>query len=94
MEGSWRASLVVKGSTYSSRGPRFGPKHPVILVPGDPVPSSGLLGRLVCTWHADIHAGQTPIHIKIKKIKNSVVFTVEESSSFQTVPRSVHHVDG
>jgi hypothetical protein len=64
---------MVKSIGCSSKGPRFNPQLPHdisqlfgTLVPKDPTPSSGFYWHHVRMWWADICAGKSPMHIKIK----------------------------
>lgn len=65
---------LLKSTGCSSREPRFDSLHPhrgsqlsVTLVPGNLIPSSELCGHQAGMLYTDVHARQTPIHIKSDK---------------------------
>lgn len=66
---------LLKSTGCSSREPRFDSLHPhrgsqlsVTLVPGNLIPSSELCGHQAGMLYTDVHARQTPIHIKSDKL--------------------------
>ena len=71
---SSRGGSAVKHTRYSSSGPRFGSKHPhgssqppITPVPGDPMPSSGLLEHCTQVVHIQACRQNTSAHKKSLK---------------------------
>jgi hypothetical protein len=78
---SWRDASVVKSTGCSSRGPGFYPQHPqgssqlsITPVPGNPTHSSLFHGQCIQVV-TDIHADETPTHIKINNIYKEIDLT-------------------
>lgn len=61
VRGREMAQWFKKKALLDLKEDRFSYQHPVVHNPGleNLLPSSGHLSHQVCTWHMDIHAGQT-----------------------------------